>query len=427
MCELMKSIKKILVMKKLATVLLLILLAVVPAIKVSAQCWLSQLASDLGSSTASKEFKEFIKSGDGGFDTYRIFVDAQGVSSALRNDAAVLSTISELRKDSKFLESIGGEAGLKKLTGDFAGVYSSLTTATAKNNLAALAKANKNAEVLSTIKGWPKEIQQEFLNGLMNKPGNVKAQSFLADRLKDIDAEMLDYYKKFTEKGLVPNKKYDFEFLAGCKGKSDAEIIEFLEQDTRTLKASSMAATYPKVAELLTVSNYRSNVLKSIGRLFAENGSGLDNFINIYRKDSPTYNSLVALKGKSASEVKSGLETIFNGTDFNAHHIIPVNMLYNSNPCTDIMEWALKQTPPKGFKFHDIDNLIFLRDINHTNGAFGHNAYDKLIKKELDALEEVFDTNPELAYNRMNEIIDKYRNKIIDELIGSTKKLDELQ
>jgi hypothetical protein len=424
MCELMK---KILCTKRLATVLLLVSLVIIPSIKGAAQCWLSQLASDLGSNVASQEFKAFIKSGDGAFDAYRIFVDAQGISSVLRNDAAVLNTVSELRKDSKFIESIGGEAGLKKLTNDFAPLYSSLTTAAAKNNLIALTKANKDVEILSTVKGWSKEIQQEFYAGLMNKPGNVKTQSFLADRLKDIDSEMLDYYKKFTEKGLVPNKKYDFEFLYGCKGKTDAEIIEFLEQDTRALKAASIASTYPKVAELLTVSNYRSNVLKSIGKLFTENGPALDNFINIYIKDSPTHKLLTDLKGKSASEIKSGLETIFNGIDFNAHHIIPVNMLYNSNSCTDIVEWALKQVPPKGFKFHDMDNLIFLRDINHTNGAFGHNAYDKLIKKELDALEEVFDTNPELAYNRMNEIIDKYRNKIVDELIGSIKKLDELK
>jgi phosphate uptake regulator len=93
------------------------------------------------------------------------------------------------------------------------------------------------------------------------------------------------------------------------------------------------------------------------------------------------------------------------------------------------MDWAIKQGVAGEFKFHDIDNLIFLRNANHTAGTMGHNAYDALIRRDLDALEDLFESSPTAAFSSMKNIVKKYRESMIDHLIGSKppKKLDDLK
>lgn len=102
-------------MKKKFIILLLNLVVAIPISGV-AQCWFSQLAKDVGS--GSEEFKSFIKNGENSFDIYKAIVNAQGVASPLRNDIAVLNKIAELKKDTKFLETIGGESGFNNLLRD---------------------------------------------------------------------------------------------------------------------------------------------------------------------------------------------------------------------------------------------------------------------------------------------------------------------
>lgn len=98
--------------KKMKNILLLILLVTVPVVKGITQCWLSQLSQDIKASQDGSEFKGFIKNNAEAFDTYRTLVIAKGLSSELRNDTEILKYVLELKRDSKFIESIGGENGL---------------------------------------------------------------------------------------------------------------------------------------------------------------------------------------------------------------------------------------------------------------------------------------------------------------------------
>ena len=62
------------------------------------------------------------------------------------------------------------------------------------------------------------------------------------------------------------------------------------------------------------------------------------------------------------------------------------------------------------------------------NSRSGHSIYDKLLRNEIDNLKEIFEDNPLNAFNDYLEIIDKYRARIISNLIGSNpaQKLDDL-
>lgn len=343
-----------------------------------------------------------------------------------------LFTATQLKLILAQLGKVSSSANLATNTETLVRLYKSLSTVS-KSNLLSLFTANANPNVLQKLSSWPPEFLENFFKDLMRQPGNVTPgkSGFLAANLDKVDEEILDIFKHFTDKEVVPDKKYDFDYLKGAKGLSDDELIQYLNLDTRAIKAAELASTYPNVSNLLRNTNYKNNLLKSITDLYSGNAVDLQKFIDIYANEPglATVNALNALKGKSSAEVRAGLERIFNGTDFNAHHIIPVNLLYNSEVCKEIIEWAAKQVPPKDFKFHDMDNLIFLRDVNHTGDAFGHGKYDELLSLDIKKLKEVFDVNPEKAYNQYIDLVDEYKGRIVMDLIGSDppKKLDDLK
>jgi hypothetical protein len=150
----------------------------------------------------------------------------------------------------------------------------------------------------------------------------------------------------------------------------------------------------------------------------------LDAFINMYAKDTDLFNKLTALKKLPPNQLGEAIETLFKG-DFNAHHILPVNMLYNNSVCMEIMEWAVNAG--KTDFFHDIDNLMFLRNINHTAGTYGHNVYDKIFAAHLNSLQNLVDADKHAdAYRRMTDMVSQYKSHIANSLIGTPKKLDDL-
>jgi hypothetical protein len=250
----------------------------------------------------------------------------------------------------------------------------------------------------------------------------------LKNHIGEIDEPIVELWRKLDATG-NDNRKVDFEFLKAHKGKTQAQIDDIIDGfNTRLAKAKELEPTYPHVAEFLrkstNSSTYRNNLINSIVNLYNKKETDLDEFINIYQKDPLLFNELNQLKSKPATQFKDELERIFSGSDFNAHHINPANLLYNNKVLQDILEWAVKNG--KTFEFNDIDNLVFLRLVNHTDGVYGHKIYDNLIGDEISGLESIFRNSPNEAFNQLQNKIKKYQNGIKDQLIGTQKKLDNL-
>ncbi|MDJ1492454.1 hypothetical protein QNI19_05900 [Cytophagaceae bacterium DM2B3-1] len=75
-----------------------------------------------------------------------------------------------------------------------------------------------------------------------------------------------------------------------------------------------------------------------------------------------------------------------------------------------------------------MDNLVFLRILNHTGDCRGHGKYDDLIIREINNLQAFLDAKKEQdAFSDLKEIISDYTDKIKEQLIGTKIKLDELQ
>ncbi|MDJ1492455.1 hypothetical protein QNI19_05905, partial [Cytophagaceae bacterium DM2B3-1] len=95
-------------------------------------------------------------------------------------------------------------------------------------------------------------------------------------------------------------------------------------------EAKKLEVDFPAIAAFLreaaNSSLYRGKLLKSIQNLYKNKGDDFIVFIEFYKNDPVLYPQLVALKNKDWEDIYSDLETIFKGTEFNAHHIIPANL-----------------------------------------------------------------------------------------------------
>lgn len=101
-----------------------------------------------------------------------------------------------------------------------------------------------------------------------------------------------------------------------------------------------------------------------------------------------------------------------------------MNLIYNNEVLQDILLWANNNDIK--FDYNGIENLIFVRVENHTNGGFGHKAYDDWITEQILELEEQFNDNPLIAFNQLLNIIESTRQRIKNEIFGSSNKLDDL-
>ena len=316
---------------------------------------------------------------------------------------------------------------LSALKARFPGISDNL--AERLSRLADIDKLLSKQSVIDAINGLPAGKRERFFESMTKDNSFVKPpDNLLKNHIGQIDEQIVEVWRKLDATG-NDNKKVDFEFLKENKGRTQEQIRNALDNaNIRLEQAARLEATRPAVAEFLRESAnsalYRGRLLSSISEMFGSGGSKLDEFIEFYRNDGALHSRLSALRGKPAAEVRQELETIFKGADFNAHHIVPANLLYNNEVLQDILEWAAKNG--KSFDFNDIDNLVFLRLGNHTDGAYGHNIYDRLIDKEILGLENVFKNSPSEAFNQLQSKIKKYQNGIKDQLIGTQKKLDNL-
>lgn len=174
-------------MRKIFIVFLLAFLGTVP-IEVLAQCWLTQLAKDINKGSA--EFKDFVKNSESAFDSYRSVVNAQGMSSLLKTDVAVLDNVAKLKNDSKFIQAIGGESGFNNF----------LRTAT-KEDILARVLSNAPRKLADRLDQFP-----NIKNRIHSFNDDVKRQKFLDD-FADASDEVLSKFNASNGKLITPWEK----------------------------------------------------------------------------------------------------------------------------------------------------------------------------------------------------------------------------
>jgi hypothetical protein len=293
-----------------------------------------------------------------------------------------------------------------------------------KSGVLALIKnvpANRFDAIFGKFKDFEDAATAELFKRLLNeKHGNAQG-SFLKDHLSDIDEEILDTWNECYKSGKFPDKKYDYAFLDDNGGNT---IEDFTTLNKRLKKASDYGEPFKTWLED-AASRYRSKLINDVYDLFASvKGSKLDEYIAIYKNDEVLSQKLLNLKNKSRAITKEEIRQIFKG--YHAHHIIPVNLIWNSDVLRDILAWASENG--KIFDFNTQDNLIFLHEINHLpNGRRGHNDYDIniLLKVEENLSPLVKTQKYALAFDELLDIIEDTKEAFKEKYIGTTGDIND--
>lgn len=201
---------------------LYILFLVFATFTTNAQCWFTNLTTDLAN--ASEQFKSFIKTNDDAFMVYKNIYNARGANAAFRLDVSLLQKVAVLRKDATFMQRIGGEIELEKII---------------NANVRARCKScgNAGASYLKHIDEYLDDVQhfvnnyndvEGFTNVLtdikrINSSGspnlNVEGTAFMLRLIKEKQTTFLGKITKFEGSidDLENGCKYDLFFTNGTK------------------------------------------------------------------------------------------------------------------------------------------------------------------------------------------------------------------
>ncbi len=225
--------------------------------------------------------------------------------------------------------------------------------------------------------------------------------------------------------------KVESSRLKNAQKFKDQAAEALAEGNTKRAEALTQLADWLKGSTDST--KYRNKLFTAIETQFADGKA--DSFIDFYKGDADTHAALSKLKADLDAAKASGtefdinkaLKDIFKGSDFNAHHVLSVNLIYNNEILQEILIWAVENG--KKFDFNSIDNLIFVSVLNHTKGnSRGHNLYDLFyLSDKINTLESVFDLDPEAAYSNLANEIENIKKDIKTHIVGKELTLDDLK
>jgi hypothetical protein len=164
--------------------------------------------------------------------------------------------------------------------------------------------------------------------------------------------------------------------------------------DNRKLMANELRKTSEYCAEIVENSyKARTNLINTL-----KDKQVLEKVRELYKNDKNLYSELGELLKKEKITAEN-LKTVFK--DYEAHHIIPVNVMARSEDLVELLENS------RSFKFNGLDNLIFIHKKSHKGS---HPEYDDLVEDFVVSNSE----DLEFLYLNLSEFRDKLVKNIID-------------
>jgi hypothetical protein len=117
---------------------------------------------------------------------------------------------------------------------------------------------------------------------------------------------------------------------------------------------------------------------------------------------------------------------VFKTGKFEAHHIIPIDVLEQNEKLQKLMKWAKDNGKLSELDFNSIDNGIMIAKKNLRDeipGHSRHDAYSQQINTKLDGLIETYDY---ATFNKIKVEISKIRQQLIDDVVTNNKNVNDL-
>ncbi len=117
-------------------------------------------------------------------------------------------------------------------------------------------------------------------------------------------------------------------------------------------------------------------------------------------------------------------------SEFQAHHVIPINILKNNKELQAILKWADDNGRLAEFDFNGIDNGIAVQrkklDLDQ-NGHARHDAYSNSISDRISSIHGQARGNMEEAFNNLLRLINDTKVRIKEDVLLGVKNIDDLR
>lgn len=178
-----------------------------------------------------------------------------------------------------------------------------------------------------------------------------------------------------------------------------------------------------KVERIIAILNgsSRANVLaatetKNISKLY---------WNKLYSRLDPKYQNPTDDIGYKLWHEEYFIKSEAGVANFEAHHIIPNNVLKNDPILQDIILYA---NDNHGFNFNSIENGIMIQKKDayvgtiHTN----HSRYDNIIKLKLENVKEAWKKNEELGYKKLKDLINETEDQLVTQVVNGQNTVNLL-
>ncbi|ATA89594.1 hypothetical protein CGC58_07535 [Capnocytophaga stomatis] len=211
--------------------------------------------------------------------------------------------------------------------------------------------------------------------------------------------------------------KQSQEFLEQTKKYLDKDAIK--KQVDNLAKAKNTLKTFNTAQELVDdiVAN-RSTIRKNIIELAESKAYAkkyFDKFVKQGDFDDWFKNTFAKYEG--------------NTLNFEAHHIIPVDVLKTNPDLKQLLFDLKKANPDFTFDFNGIDNGMMIQKKSlklDINGHASHNDYNREIGKKISEIINNVNGDNELAFKQIQRLIKNTKNKLEQEVLLGTKNVNDI-
>ncbi|GIJ92902.1 hypothetical protein CAPN002_01200 [Capnocytophaga stomatis] len=118
-----------------------------------------------------------------------------------------------------------------------------------------------------------------------------------------------------------------------------------------------------------------------------------------------------------------------NTLNFEAHHIIPVDVLKTNPDLKQLLFDLKKANPDFTFDFNGIENGMMIQKKSlklDINGHASHNDYNREIGKKISEIINNVNGDNELAFKQIQRLIKNTKNKLEQEVLLGTKNVNDI-
>ncbi|MFK8271316.1 AHH domain-containing protein [Capnocytophaga stomatis] len=206
----------------------------------------------------------------------------------------------------------------------------------------------------------------------------------------------------------------------------------FLEQTKKYLDKDAIKKQVDKLAKAKNIAKVLNTAQELVDDIVANRSTIRKNIIEL--AESKAYAQKYFDKFVKQGDFDDWFKNTFakyesNTLNFEAHHIIPIDVLKTNSDLKQLLFDLKKADPNFNFDFNGIENGMMIQKKSlklDVNGHASHNDYNREIGKKISEIINNVNGDNELAFKQIQRLIKNTKNKLEQEVLLGTKNVNDI-